>query len=81
MPKSIKRFKDKDKARVYRNKQRRKNYITSRPVERVRRFWTPEENERVLYIPRRSDRELAVELNRSMQAIQVQRCRLLKEIK
>lgn len=58
-----------------RNRARRNNYAQTQGAENARKLWTMAEDERVLARDK-SDRELAAELGRSVQAIQVRRVRL-----
>jgi len=75
MPKCIKKYADEDKARKYRNHQRKENYKTGRLHQKVRGEWTNKEAEAILN-PDASDRVLALQLKRSVQAIQVKRSKL-----
>lgn len=78
MPSSIKKFKDKEKARLYRNRQRKNNYKTTQTGER--KSWTQGEED-LLFCSGYSDRELAQILDCSVQAIQIKRCRVIKKLK
>lgn len=62
-----------------RNAWRRGNYARGDFGHRTRRLWSQDEDRRVIAhtIP---DRELAQDLGRSVQAIQVRRCKLKKDV-
>lgn len=74
LPKSTKYYKDLDKLKEYRNKQRTLNYRKGW-VDSHRREWTLEENTKVLTSDK-TDRELSKEIERSVAAIQSQRSKL-----
>jgi hypothetical protein len=77
MPSGIRHYKDKNKARSYRNKQRKRNYSNGRVhTDKSGMPWTDEE---ILILKNSSgltDRELSAVLGRSVQAIQIKRCRI-----
>lgn len=78
MPSFVKRMKDKDKCRMIRNKQRQKNYAQTN-VYPPKGAWAGWEEELVLEHSM-TDRQLSKLLERSVQAIQLKRSRLKKEI-
>ena len=76
MPKCIKNFRDKDKAREYRNRQRRINYHRgdfSNGTGRSYKWWEIP----IILLHLMSDRTIARRLNRSVMAIQLKRNKLL----
>jgi hypothetical protein len=75
MPSWIKTYKDKDKARVIRNQQRKRNY--SKTQGYPARDWTIQEMDLILNSDK-SDVELSEILKRSALAIQIKRSRLKK---
>ena len=75
MPNFIKYCKSEAIARKIRNKQRKKNYQSTQG--NPPRPWNYEEDIAVLK-HEVSDRELALKISRSVQAIQIRRCRLNK---
>lgn len=75
MPKSIKLYRDKLQARVYRNRQRKSNYARTKGGARTGHPWQVDEIELILDLTR-SDAELAQLLERSVQAIQGKRWKL-----
>jgi len=77
MPNFLKQYKDKDKARRARNRQRKRNYDQTAIYEP--REWTASEDSLVLEHSM-SDRELSKLIKRGTRAIQVRRCRLKKEL-
>jgi hypothetical protein len=77
MPNWIKTYKDKDKARVLRNEQRKRNY--SKTEGYPAREWTIQEMDLIL-VSDKSDVELAGMLKRSARAIQVKRSRMKKKV-
>lgn len=77
MPNSLKNFKDKKKAQIYRTRQRRNNYASSRPLKEYR-FWSIQELE-MLLIFKGTDRELGKIISRSVQAIQLKRVKINKD--
>lgn len=76
MPKSLKNYKDKEKAHLYRNRSRKTYYKKTQTGKR--RCWTTEEMEMILD-KKYSDMELADILERSVQSIQIKRSRLKLE--
>lgn len=78
MPSFVKRMKDKDKCRMIRNKQRQKNYAQTN-IYPPKGAWANWEEELVLEHSM-TDRQLSKLLERSVQAIQLKRSRLKKEI-
>lgn len=78
MPKSLKFYADTDKAKEYRNRQRKKNYGKSAALAiNKSRPYTEEEKDLILEHAV-SDFELAQMIGRSVQAIQIARCKLRK---
>lgn len=78
VPKTLKTFADSDKARAYRNRQRKINYDRDGSDRRhSHKPWLRYEVEMILD-REYSDRELARILGRSVEAIQVKRCNLKK---
>lgn len=73
MPKSLKNYKDKEKARLYRNRSRKTYYQKTQTGKR--RYWTVEEMEMILE-KKYSDMELAGILKRSVESIQIKRSRI-----
>jgi len=65
-------YKDKDKLLITRNKQRKKYYKQTQGNKP--RLWTNEEIKLILE-SEITDKELASQLNRSIQSIQLKRCR------
>ena len=79
MPKSLKSFTDSDKARRYRNKQRKINYDRDgSDRRRGGKPWLRYEVEMILE-RRLTDREVARIIGRSVAAIQVKRAKLKQE--
>lgn len=79
MPKTLKSFADSDKARKYRNRQRKINYDRDgSDRRRSHRPWLRYEVEMILE-RRLTDREVARILGRSVAAIQVKRAKLKRE--
>ena len=80
--KCLKRYKDINKRRQYKNRDRARNYKTGRLYQTTRRAWYPRD-EAILYIRDqegiKTDREIARELNRSVQGIQSHRHYLLNK--
>lgn len=76
MPNWVKQYKDKEKARNFRNIQRKRNYAKTQGYPP--REWTLQEMDLILNSDK-TDRELAEILKRSVQSIQIKRCRLKKE--
>lgn len=74
MPKSIKRFKDQEKARAYRNEQRKGNYNRGDFGDVKWRRYEPWEIP-IIMAHESSDREIAHLLSRSVRAIQLKRMR------
>mgnify|MGYP001775256176 CR=1 FL=1 len=79
VPKTLKNFADSDKARKYRNRQRKINYHRDgSDRRRGGRPWLRYEVEMILE-RRLTDREVARILGRSVAAVQVKRARLKRE--
>ena len=76
MPKSKKYYKDLNKLKEYKYRNRKKNYQKGW-VDSHRRVWSLEEDLLVLHSPL-TDRELSKEITRSVAAIQVHRNKLKK---
>lgn len=74
MPKHLKTYKDKEKARITRNRQRKKNYGKT-SFKYKRRRWTPFEDKLVLNHTI-TDFELSNQIERSVASIQIRRNRL-----
>lgn len=79
MPSRLKHYKDKKKALVYRNRHRKKNYHRGNFSLSPYNLWEYWEYKIILKCKRKSDIYLAKLLQRSIQSIQIKRCRLLKE--
>lgn len=77
MPNWVKQYPDKEKARLLRNIYRKGNYAKTQGYPK--REWTLHEMDLILNSDK-SDTELARELKRSVQAIQIKICRLKKEM-
>ena len=77
--KSLKFFKDKEKARQYRNNQKRKNYNKGNIIKVKGRKYTKEEDYELLHSTL-NDRTLAQELNRSVLSIQTRRSKIKNKI-
>lgn len=75
MPKHIHWYKNKEKARVYRNRQRKKNYDSGGYVGQDKTKWTKKEVE-ILINFKGTYRELAQILKRSMSGITKKKCLL-----
>lgn len=79
MPKSLKSFADTDKARAYRNRQRKINYDRDGSDRRHgNKQWLRFEIDMILE-RKLTDREVARIIGRSVRAIQVKRCKLRHE--
>lgn len=82
MPKTLKLFKDKNKARIYRNKQRRINYNRGSLTKfNENKHWKTKEI-KLICSSLLFDRQLAKLLGRTVRAIQLRRSkekRILKE--
>lgn len=78
MPSAKKIYKDQEKYRKLRNGQRRRNYQQTQGNSP--RPWTPLEEQAALE-HRISDRELSDEICRSVEAIQIKRSRLKREMR
>jgi hypothetical protein len=77
MPNWVKQYKDKEKARNLRNIHRKRNYAKTQGYPP--RDWTTQEMDLILS-SNKTDAELSEILNRSVQSIQIKRCRLKKEV-
>ena len=80
LPKTLKRYADSDKARRYRNRQRKINYDNgSKNTSNGYKRWS-ESDERILmeYSDEMTDRQLSEILERSVRAIQIHRARMKK---
>lgn len=80
MPTSLRFFKDKNKARSYRKRDKAKYYsknISGRYNQG--QVWTDDEIKQILFAPK-TDTQLSIELGRSINSIQIQRCRAKKHI-
>lgn len=77
MPKSIKLFRDRNKAVEYRNRQRKINYQSGDFGGGVKRKYEPWEEKFILESPL-PDRDIAKRLDRSIASIQHKRMRLLR---
>lgn len=78
MPKCRKTYKDMDKYNDYVNRNRKANYQKGNFSDGTARPYTLDEMELILEHSM-SDRELAKLLKRSVQSIQIKRCRLKKK--
>lgn len=79
MPKSLRRYADKDLAREYRNRQRKANYAACPGDPSVsHRRWERWEEEMVSY-HLVTDREISLATGRSVRAIQIKRHKMRKE--
>lgn len=76
MPNWVKRYSDKERARNLRNIHRKRNYAKTQGYPP--RDWATQEMDLILNTDR-TDRELSEILKRSVQSIQIKRCRLKKE--
>jgi hypothetical protein len=76
IPNWVKHCRDQNKARSLRNIYRKRNYSKTQGYQA--REWTVKEMDLVLGSDK-SDRELSTILNRSIQSIQIKRCRLKKK--
>lgn len=74
--KSLKNFKDKDRARKYRNRRRKINYENGGFVGEGKRTWYQEWEDKIVLDDSTTDREKAQELKRSTRSIQKRRWRL-----
>ena len=80
MPKTLKEYADTDKARAYRNRQRKINYDRDGSDRRNgRKPWSKHEIDMILE-RELTDREVARIIGRSVKAIQIKRCRLKNEL-
>lgn len=77
MPKYIKNYKDKQKARATRNRERRKYYQKLDFGVNRKEIYTEDEKD-LIKAHTMPDREIAKQLGRSVLAIQVYRSRLMK---
>ena len=75
MPNFIKNYRDKEKCRKIRNKQRQRNY--AKTAKYLPKEWTEEDDALVLE-HKMPDRELSKLIEHSVQSIQVHRSRLKK---
>jgi len=81
MPKSIKFFRSREKARRYRNRQRDLNYVKGAIHQRGKgRRWNDVEKQFVI-LSSSSDREIARKLRRSVRAVQMMRFRIKNNAK
>ena len=78
MPKTLAHYKDIEKARKWRNSQRKENYRRGNFCQSKRRPWSKKEIVLIMY-SLKPDRILAKQLKRSVQAIQVRRHHVRKE--
>ena len=79
MPIRIKFYRDANKARTIRNKQRKLNYQRGRVHQSTKGHWTKADIE-LLFSLHKCDRDIAALLGRSVQGVQVKRVRVLKQI-
>lgn len=75
MPNVFKHYKNREKMLIARNRLRKRNYAKTQGY--ATRSWTVHEIEMILN-PDKLDTELSHELKRSVQSIQVKRCRVKK---
>ena len=81
MPTSLKFYKDKEKARRYRKRDKAKYYSKNMDGRfNQKKVWTQEELKQILFAPK-TDTQLSIELGRSINSIQIQRCRAKKHLK
>lgn len=80
MPKCKKRYKDMDKYREYVKRNNRKYYRKNNFADSKRKVFTSEEIKLILDHDM-TDAELAQKLKRSIQSIQIKRCRLNKDLR
>lgn len=79
MPKALKKYADSDKARAYRNRQRKINYDRDGSDRRNnRKRWSSYEIDMILECEL-TDREIARIIGRSVKAIHVKRAKLKHE--
>ena len=76
MPSRIKFYRDKNKARITRNKQRKLNYKRGRVYQINKGRWSKADVE--LISLDRCDRDIAALLGRSVEAVQIKRMRIKK---
>jgi len=77
MPKCLKSYKDKEKAKAYVYRNRKRYYHKTAFIYEKRR-WTTEEDKLVL-TSKLTDTQLSEKIQRSVQAIQLRRLRLKRE--
>ena len=75
MPSFVKHYADKDRCRITRNAQRKRYYNQFSNYKP--KSWTDKE-EKLLFNNNMTDRELSVKLERSVQSLQVHRCKIKK---
>lgn len=75
MPSFVKNYRDKEKCRITRNRQRQRNYAKTAIYEP--KEWTLKEDALVLEHSM-TDTEMSMKLERSVQSIQTRRCKLKK---
>lgn len=75
MTKAIRGYKDINKAKLYRNKQRAVNYQRGNFTVIKYKRYSPDDDWEILFSGK-SDREIAKELKRSVRSIQIRRTRL-----
>lgn len=80
MPSSLKYFKDKEKAKKYRKRDKLRYYSkNSDNWFNQGNPWSDYEIKQILFAPK-TDTQLSTELGRSITSIQIQRCRAKKHI-
>ena len=80
MPTTLKFYKDKEKARQYRERDKIKYYSKNKNGRfNQAQPWSEEEIKKILFAPK-TDTELSIELGRSINSIQIQRCRAKKHL-
>lgn len=77
MPKSLKHFRDYNKALKYRNSQRRTNYERGDFGDGTRRRYQDWEL-KMLFIKELTDRQISYRISRSVCSVQIKRWRILK---
>ena len=80
MPTTVKFYKNEEKRKQYLKRNKKRYY--SKNIENCthkNNIWTDEEIKRILFAPK-TDTELSIELNRSINSIQIKRSRAKKNI-
>ena len=74
--KTLKFYKDQDKMRAYRKRNKKVNYLLGNFIVFSNRKYTADDDWEVLF-SNKNDREIAKELQRSTESIQIRRGRIL----